>query len=118
MRSLALPILVPLCTAAVLMLAPMRPLLQRRISMAGSICLLAATVVVFQRVNEGGVQALQIGRWMAPFGITMAADLLSAILLVAVGVVGVAISGVAFAGVDPKREAFGYHPLIQILLMR
>ena len=23
----------------------------------------------------------------------------------------------AFAGVDPRREAFGYHPLIQILLM-
>ena len=117
MRILALPILVPLGTAAVLMLAPMRPLLQRWISMAGSICLLAATVMVFQQVNESGVQALQIGRWMAPFGITLAADLLSAILLVAVGVVGVAISGVAFAGVDPQREAFGYHPLIHILLM-
>ena len=31
--------------------------------------------------------------------------------------VGVAVSGVAFSGVDPRREAFGYHPLIQILLM-
>jgi multicomponent Na+:H+ antiporter subunit D len=38
-------------------------------------------------------------------------------LVVAVGVVGVAVTGTAFAGVDPRREAFGYHPLIQILLM-
>ena len=36
---------------------------------------------------------------------------------VAVGVVGVAVTAAAFAGVDPRREAFGYHPLIQILLM-
>ena len=117
MSILALPILVPLGTAAVLMLAPKRPLLQRWISMTGAVCLLAATLMVFLRVNAYGVQALQIGNWMAPFGITLAADLLSAMLVVAVGIVGVAISGVAFAGVDPQREAFGYHPLIHILLM-
>ena len=37
-----------------------------------------------------------------------------AILVVMVGVVGVAVTGSSFAGVDPRREAFGYHPLIQI----
>jgi multicomponent Na+:H+ antiporter subunit D len=63
------------------------------------------------------VQVLQIGRWPAPFGITLVADLLAALLVVPVGVVGVAVSAVAFAGVDPRREAYGYHPLIQILLM-
>jgi multicomponent Na+:H+ antiporter subunit D len=60
---------------------------------------------------------LQISAWPAPFGITLVADLLAAMLVVAVGVVGVSVTGVAFAGVDPRREAFGYHPLIQILLM-
>ncbi len=60
---------------------------------------------------------LQISGWPAPFGITLVADLLSAMLVVAVGVVGVAVTAAAFAGVDPQREAFGYHPLIQILLM-
>ena len=29
----------------------------------------------------------------------------------------VAVTTAAFAGVDPRREAFGYHPLVQILLM-
>jgi multicomponent Na+:H+ antiporter subunit D len=117
MRLLVLPIVVPLGTAAVLMLAPKRPGPQRWISSLGSVLLLISAVVVFLRVNATGVQVLQISGWPAPFGITLVADLLAAILVVAVGVVGTAITTVAFSGVDPQREAFGYHPLIQILLM-
>lgn len=117
MRALVLPILVPLGTAAILLLAPKRPLLQRWIALIGSILLLGSTFVVFRRVEAEGIQVLQVSGWPAPFGITLVADLLAAMLAVAVGVVGVAITVVAFAGVDPRREVFGYHPLIQILLM-
>jgi multicomponent Na+:H+ antiporter subunit D len=117
MRTLVLPILVPLGTAAILMLTPRRAIVQRWIALGGSLLLLGSTVWVFLFANAAGVQVLQIGRWPAPFGITLVADLLAAMLVVAVGVVGVAISAVAFAGVDPRREAYGYHPLIQILLM-
>jgi multicomponent Na+:H+ antiporter subunit D len=114
---LVLPILVPLSTAAVLILAPKRAEPQRWISLAGSLLLLASGVAVFHRVNTAGVQVLQIGSWPAPFGITLVADLLASVLTVAVGVVGTAVAGVAFSGVDPRREVFGYHPLFQILLM-
>src|SRR5215203_1931389 len=117
MSGLALPILIPLGTAAVLMLAPRRPALLRWLSLAGSILQFASALLVFLRVNAAGVQVLQVGGWPAPFGITLVADLLAAMLLVAVGVVGMAVTGVAFSGVDPRREAVGYHPLIQILLM-
>jgi len=117
MRALVLPIIVPMSTAAIMLLAPRRVVLQRWIGLAGAIALLASTVTVFARVNTGGIQVLQIGGWPAPFGITLVADLLAALLLLAVGIVGVAISGAAFAGVDPRREAIGYHPLVQILLM-
>ena len=117
MRALVLPILVPLSTAAILLLAPRRPLLQRWIALTGSILLLASAFVVFRRVEAEGIQVLQVSGWPAPFGITLVADLLAALLGVAVGVVGVAVTAAAFAGVDPRREAFGYHALIQILLM-
>jgi multicomponent Na+:H+ antiporter subunit D len=116
-RALVLPILVPLSTAAILLLAPNRRLLQRWIALTGSILLLISTVVLFRRVETEGIQVLQVSGWPAPFGITLVADLLAAMLAVAVGVVGVAITAAAFAGVDPKRESFGYHPLIQVLLM-
>src|SRR5262245_2692227 len=114
MRTLVLPILVPMSTAAVLMLAPKRAVPQRSISLVGSILLLASTLFVFTRVNATGIQVLQISAWPAPFGITLVADLLAAMLVVAVGIVGAAITVVAFAGVDPRREAFGYHPLLHI----
>ena len=95
MRVLVLPILVPLSTAAVLMLAPKRAVPQRWISLTGSVVLLASALLVFLRVNATGIQVLQISGWPAPFGITLVADLLAAILTVAVGVVGVAVPGVA-----------------------
>ena len=114
---LVLPILLPLSTAATLMLVPRRPILQRWVALAGSTALFVSAIVLFVRVEARGVTAVQISGWPAPFGITLVADLLSAVLVVAVGLVGVAIAVGAFAGVDPKREAFGYHPLIQILLM-
>ena len=117
MTLLVLPILVPMTTAAILMLAPMRPSLQRWIALTGSVLLLGSAILLFRAVEAGGIQVLQVSGWPAPFGITLVADLLSAMLVVAVGVVGTATTAAAFAGVDPRREAFGYHPLIQILLM-
>jgi multicomponent Na+:H+ antiporter subunit D len=116
-NALVLPILIPLGTAVVLLLLPKRALLQRWIALAGSTLLLASAVMLFLRTESAGIQVLQVGGWQAPFGITLVADLLAALLVLAVGVVGVAITAAAFAGVDPRREAFGYHPLVQILLM-
>ncbi len=117
MTALVLPILVPLGTAAILMLAPKRPLPQRWIALIGSVVLLACAVMLFRRVDGAGIQVLQVSGWAAPFGISLVADLLAAMLVVAVGIVGVAVTLAAFAGVDPRREAFGYHPLTQLLLM-
>lgn len=117
MKTLVLPILVPLATAALLMLAPKRPAPQRWISLIGSLALLASALFVFVRVNAEGVQVLHVSGWPPPFGISLVADLLSAVLVIAVGVVGTAISVVAFSGVDPRREVFGYYPLLQILFM-
>ena len=118
MTVLVLPIIVPMSTAAIMLLAPRRrPALQRWMGLAGALALLASAVAVFVGVDRGGIAVLQIGNWPAPFGITLVADLLSALLLLAVGLVAVAINIAGFAGVDPRREAFGYHPLIQMLLM-
>jgi multicomponent Na+:H+ antiporter subunit D len=117
MNALVLPIVVPLLTATVLLLAPHRPLLQRCISFAGALTLAVAAVTLFVRVEQQGIQVLQPGGWPAPFGITFVADLLAAMLVVATGAVGVAVTASAFGGVDPRREAFGYHGLLHVLLM-
>jgi multicomponent Na+:H+ antiporter subunit D len=68
-------------------------------------------------VRHAGIQVLQVGAWPAPFGITLVADVFSAVMVVMVSVIGLAVAGSSFAGVDPRREALGYHPLIQVVLM-
>src|SRR6476620_6962859 len=114
---LALPILFPLLTAIVLHLLPQRSRLLRVVAFGGSLGALAVAVSIFVRVQHAGIQVLQVGSWPAPFGITLAADLFSAVMVVMVSVIGVAVTASSFAGVDPRREALGYHPLIQVVLM-
>ena len=112
-----LPIVVPLATAVLLLLAPKRPLVQRWIAFAGSVALLASAGWLFAGVERTGILVVQIGGWPAPFGITLVADLLAALLVLVAAIVAVAVSASAFAGVDPRRESFGYHALLHILFM-
>ena len=114
---LALPILLPLTTAITLQLLPQHPRLLRRVAFGGAICALASAVSMLLRVEAAGIQVLRVGSWPAPYGITLVSDLFSALLVTMVGIIGVAITASSFAGVDPRREALGYHPLIQVLLM-
>jgi len=114
---LALPILLPLSTAIVLHLLPRRSRLLRVVAFAGSLGTLVAASSIFIRVQQAGIEVLQVASWPAPFGITLVADLFSALMIVMVSVIGVAVTGSSFAGVDPRREALGYHPLIQVVLM-
>ena len=117
MNLLVLPLLAPLLTAVILLLVPRRPLLQRWISFAGSIIEAIVAINLFVQVERYGIQVLQSGGWSAPFGITLVVDLFAAMLIAATSIVGLAVTASSFAGVDPKREAFGYHGLLHVLLM-
>ena len=114
---LALPIVLPLATAIALHLLPQRSRWLRVLAFLGALLLLAAGVSVLVRVQYSGIQVLHVGSWPAPFGITLVADLFSALMVVMTGIIGVAVTGSSFAGVDPRREGLGYHPLIHVLLM-
>ena len=114
---LVLPIAVPLATAIALQLLPHRPRLLRGVAFAGTLAILGVAMALFARVHADGIQVARIGSWPAPFGITLVADLFSALMVMMVGIVGAAVTASAFAGVDPRREALGYHALIHVLLM-
>ncbi len=64
--------------------------MQRGISLLGALGLLAAAVRIFAEVSANGPVAAQAGGWPAPFGITLVADLLSAVMLLLVGIVAIA----------------------------
>lgn len=114
---LCLPVLVPFATATLALLAWRRPVWQRRLGVLGAALLLASTLLVFLRVVEHGPIATQIGGWSAPFGITLVADLFSAIMLLLPGVMGFLVAIYATATLDPERERHNFYPLYHVLLM-
>lgn len=112
-----LPILIPLASAIVMVFAWRRVRAQRVISLLGALALLVSGLVLLWRVREEGILVLQVGNWPAPYGITMVADTFSAIMVVLAGIMGFTVAIYSFGSIDVRREAFGYYPLLHILLM-
>ncbi|MBI4465739.1 MAG: Na+/H+ antiporter subunit D [Acidobacteria bacterium] len=114
---LVLPLLIPLTTAAISLLAWRWLVWQRRLCLLGSSALLVVGAALLETVRRHGIQSVQVGHWPAPFGITLVADLFSAILVAIAGLMSMAVIIYSLGSVDWRRQSFGYFPLFQILLM-
>ncbi len=114
---LVLPILVPLTAAVLMLLSGRRIDVQRWLGVGGAAGLLGAALALFGTVRGGEIVAVQIGAWPAPFGITLVADLFSAVVLLMIGLIGLAVAVYGLTTLDDARQHDGYHPLVQTLLM-
>ena len=114
---LVLPIIIPLSTAAACLIAWQSRSLQRTIAIGGGLALLGVSLELLATVWNRGILAVQIGAWPAPFGITLAADLLSAIMTVLAALMGFAVLIYSLGSIDERRESFGYYPFFHFLLM-
>ncbi len=114
---LLLPILVPFLTGIFAVLSWHQRQLQRVVSLIGSILLLGVAVLLFGQIYRLGPQAVQIGGWDAPFGITIYADLLTVIMLTLAALMGLVVGLYSLANIDEGRQRLGFYPLYQILLM-
>ncbi|NLF78820.1 MAG: Na+/H+ antiporter subunit D, partial [Chloroflexi bacterium] len=116
MTFLLLPILVPFLTAVITMLFWHDRTIQRRINVVGGVALFAASLGLLALVVQDGIQVAQIGNWPAPFGITLVADLFSAIMIAMTGLMGLVVTVYSLGSIDERRESFGYYPLLHTLL--
>lgn len=114
---LVLPLLVPLVSAALSLVFWRRTSVQRVLGVASASGLFVISLFLLALVRRDGIQVVQMGGWSAPFGITFVADLFSAIMVVLAGAMGLAVTVSSLFGIDERREAFGYYPLLQVLLM-
>jgi multicomponent Na+:H+ antiporter subunit D len=114
---IVLPILIPFGTAALALLAWRSRQVQRVLGVTGAAGMLAASIWLLFSVRENGIIVAQIGSWPAPYGITLVADLFSAIMVALTGVMGMAIAVYSLGSIDGQRDLFGYYPLLNILLM-
>ncbi|MFE3836364.1 Na+/H+ antiporter subunit D [Pseudogemmobacter sonorensis] len=113
--TLALPILAPFVTAALAFM-----LRGRRgsgwISVAGAAVSLVLAVRLLLVVLDNGVVATQMSAWAAPFGITLAADYLSAAMVLITAIIGLAVAVWAMAEVGQTSRRMGWHGLFQTLI--
>lgn len=114
---LTLPVAVPLTTLALCALLQRHGGAQRAVSLAGSVALLIASLLLLAEVHGGQVLATRFGDWAAPFGIAFVADLFSAAMVVITGLMAVAVSVYALAAGARERERAGFHPLYHGLLL-
>lgn len=112
-----LPILIPLLTAATCLLLWKRQRAQRALSLAGGAALLCAGAALLAVVVTRGIQVAQLGNWSAPYGISIVADLLSGIMVTVTGIIGCSVLVYSLSSVDERRQSFGFHPLIHVLLL-
>ncbi|RAU19814.1 Na+/H+ antiporter subunit D [Nitrincola tibetensis] len=114
--EVALPILVPLLFGALSLIAWRSNLMQRVLGIIGSVTLLICSIWLLMSVLDQGHVVMYMGGWMAPYGITLVADLLSAIMVVLTGMMAVAIAIYSLSSASPSHEKFGYYPLMHLLL--
>jgi multicomponent K+:H+ antiporter subunit D len=119
----AVPILVPMLTAALMLLLDEK---QRRLKstlsvISGLLGLLAA-LALLRWVNAadtgsgpGSIGVYLAGNWKAPFGIVLVADRLSTLMVALTGVIAFAASIYSTSRWD--RAGVHFHPLLQLQLM-
>jgi multicomponent Na+:H+ antiporter subunit D len=114
---LVAPIVVPLAAAIAGIAFRRRPGAGRALGVVGAAGLLLASSALFAHVLREGIVAVQLGAWPAPFGITLVADLLSAVMVLVTAVVGVAVAIHAASEVDETALETGFFPVLNVLLM-
>jgi len=114
------PILLPMLTAAVMMLlGEKRRRFKGWLNIASTLCGLVLSIALMRWVDHSGVPGV-VGvylpsNWDVPYGIVLAVDRLSALMLVLAG--GVALGALLFAVARWDRAGVHFHPLFQIQLM-
>jgi multicomponent Na+:H+ antiporter subunit D len=114
---LVLPILLPLFFMVVLIFTRRWLAFQQNFSLLATGILTFFSFLLLIDVQQNGIATMQVGSWVAPYGITLVVDLLSAIMLVTVGFISVVIMIYSPGFIDKGRQSAGYYPLVFGLLM-
>lgn len=128
MNLLVWPVLLPLLTAAVLLLVRQRAA-RNAVAIGGASATLVIELFILRAVLGGEVVVSQMASWPAPYGITLVADGLAALLLTVTGVTALLTTVFTASSLEvaPRpgqgrllnraREAFGAQALFQFLFM-
>lgn len=110
------PVLLPLLTGIVLILFR-NVVVQRIVSVFSFVIGIAISLYLILNIHENGQLSVDMSSWQAPFGITITADMLSAILVLTTNVIGIAVIVYSFGSIGKERESFYYYSVLQLLFV-
>jgi multicomponent Na+:H+ antiporter subunit D len=114
---LALPLVLPFFAVGVLLcLRKAGEATRHALSILTCTAMVVVAGVLLSRVSSEGIMVLRAGSWPAPFGITLAADLLSAVMVLVTAVIGLGVAVYAAGSGTGKFRGY-FTPLYQALLM-
>ncbi|MDQ3288222.1 MAG: monovalent cation/H+ antiporter subunit D [Pseudomonadota bacterium] len=110
-----LAVLVPMSTAALMLLVERRGIVaQRALGWTGMAALLALAIGLVARADAGGIDMYLLGDWPARLGIALVADRLSALMVLTTALL--ATASLLYAGAGWDRRALHFHALFQLQL--
>jgi multicomponent Na+:H+ antiporter subunit D len=113
---LIFPIIIPLLAGILMIFVREARVLQRWISLIAA----GATAIIAWRligvVSDQGVQTLYVGGWTAPYGITLVADMFSALLVFTTSIVVLACLLYTFDSIGKNHESHYVYPFILFLV--
>ena len=112
-----LPIIIPLITIILLLIAGKNTRWLKYIGIAGAIALFLASVYIFLEVKNEGIQVSQVGGWEAPYGITLVIDMLSAVMLMFSSFTAMWVGFYSLQGIDNKRHEYKFFLFFHTLVM-
>ena len=114
--TLLFPLLTPLFSAVLCLFFWNSPKGQKWVFFIGSSLMLASSGWLLSQLWHGGIQVVEAGNWPAPFGITLVADMLSAVMVVLVALSGWLIFIYSLSSLDVRRVKFGFYPVLLFLM--
>lgn len=113
---IASPLILGFIFGALCLMARKNTQYQSAIALVGLGLMLAANVGLFWRVWEQGAVVMTMGRWLPPFGITFAADMLGATFALISGIIGFAVGIYARNDIDKTRSRYGFYPFLLLMM--
>ncbi len=111
-----LPIIIPIIAGMVMVIFRKNIPFQRFLGITALLASIAVSFVLMEEIKVNGPQSLQLGGWEAPFGVTMVADMLSALLLLISGIVALCCLFYSFRSIGRSREEHYFYPLFLFLI--
>lgn len=113
---LLFPIIIPFLFAILLLFFKENVRMQRVLTLIGVLLSLVASFYLLITVKTEGVQAVTLGSWPAPFGISMVSDMLSALLVTTTLLLTLFVVIYSFTSIGQERERFFYYPAILFMV--